>query len=124
MLDLDFMSPKAAAAADLTSGLSSTRPFSASFRALLSLGIKPRTRMAVARSPVLCPLHPVLRICQASSKVCRALGAAVVGWPAPACGGAEGFCAAAPGEDDEAGLVGFSCAGELVCGGEAGVAGC
>ena len=53
MLLLDLISPNAAAAADLTSGLLSVNAFSASSALLLLFGIRPRTRTAVARLVVL-----------------------------------------------------------------------
>src|SRR5882724_745200 len=59
--------PSAAAAADLTSGLSSFSALSASLVALASFGIRPKTRMAVARSLVLSPVHALSSICQACS---------------------------------------------------------
>src|SRR6266481_4813541 len=114
MLVLDFISPSAAAAADLTSGLSSSSAFSASPRALASSGINPKTRIAVTRAIVLSPVQAASRICHASAfGLSPALGAAVDFCPdSLPCGCPAGGCT----------VVG--CAGSLLGGGEFGFVGC
>src|SRR5690349_13497464 len=68
MLALDFISPRAAAAADLTSALSSVSAFSASLTLFTLLGIRPRTRVAVARSVAFSLVHALSNNCQACSR--------------------------------------------------------
>src|SRR5882724_9567502 len=116
MLALDFISPNAAAAADLTSGLLSVNAFSASLALLASFGIRPRTRIAVARSLVLSLLHALSSNCQACSRrVWEALDRTGRGCPGLSAGGCvAGSCA--PG-------VAFGlaccCAGKFSCDGRA-----
>src|SRR6266849_3365896 len=114
------MSPSAAAAADLTSGLSSFSAFSASFSALALFGIRPKTRIAVARSLVLSPVQAVSRICHASSLgVWGTLGVAVSCGPAPlTCGFVVGCCPGSLGGVSAPGFVACGCAGAFVCGGD------
>src|SRR6202158_3690902 len=67
ILALEVMFPNAAAAAALTSGFSLFNAFSASLVLLTSFGIRLKTRIAVARSPALSPMHAPSIICQACS---------------------------------------------------------
>src|SRR3984893_12402313 len=130
MLVLDFISPSPAAAADLTSGLSSASAFSAIPWALASSGINPKTRIAVTRAIVLSAVQASPRICHASAfRLSRALGAAVDCCPdSLACGCPVGGCTVVGRTGSLLGggfgFVGCSWAGAFVCGADAGVVDC
>src|SRR5450755_2554410 len=115
ILARDCISPSAAAAADLTSGLSSISAFSTSLAALASLGTRPKTRIAVARLLVLSPVHAFWSICQACSFGVRgALARDGGGCPASfACGCVADRC----GGSLNGGAFGLGCccAGTIGC---------